>query len=200
MKYTKGITLGTALALLLSGATAQAAGPYAGFSLGYQDIDIDYHYESLSIESAGGSGASFRAVVGYDSFNLAPPYLLGIEANFGQGGAEAKVSIGDLQIKGSAEESYGLAVRFGRYFGQEEVAAYGLLGYQRTNFEASVGSYSADADFDGLRVGGGVDFRVAPQVDLRLQYSRTYYESRTFEGEKFEPEESLFEAGVMFRF
>ncbi|WP_444985828.1 outer membrane protein [Halomonas mongoliensis] len=199
MRSNKGIMLGATLALLMAGGAAQAAGPYAGFSLGYQDIDVDIGYGPFSTEGVGGSGTSFRAVIGYDSFNVAAPFLIGIEANIAQGGAKSSASIGSLKSTISAEESYGIAARFGGYV-SEEVAAYGLLGYQRTSFEQRLGVFSDDANFDGLRLGAGVDFRVAPQLDLRAQYARTWYNSRTFDGVKYDPEESTFEVGVIYRF
>lgn len=195
----KGIMLGAALSLLMAGGAAQAAGPYAGFSVGYQDIDVDIDHRPYSIEGVSGNGTSFRAVLGYDSHNVAEPYLIGVEANIAQGGAKARESVGALRSTLSAEESYGVAARFGGHVG-DEVAAYGLLGYQRTNFESRTGTFSDDANFDGLRLGAGVDFRVAPQLDLRAQYARTWYNSRTFDDVKVDPEESTFEAGVIYRF
>ena len=203
MRHNKGIMLGAALSLLISGA-AQAAGPYAGFSVGYQDIDVGFSESSddfgdVRVDGLGGSGALLRAVVGYDSMNVAAPYLIGVEANLAQGGAKARESAGPLRSTLSAEESYGIAARFGGHV-SDEVAAFGLLGYQRTSFEARTGVFSDDANFDGLRLGAGADFRVAPQLDLRAQYARTWYNSRTFDGVKVDPEESTIEAGVIYRF
>lgn len=196
--HNKGFMLGAALSLLMSGA-AQAAGPYAGFSVGHQDIDVDYTPGSSSTEGISGNGTSFRAVVGYDSLNVPAPYLIGVEANIAQGGAEAKRGTGSDQTRISAEESYGIAARFGGHV-SDEVAAFGLLGYQRTSFEARRGMSSDDRSFDGLRLGAGVDFEVAPQLDLRAQYARAWYNSRTLNDIKVDPEESTIEAGVIYRF
>ncbi|WP_253448303.1 porin family protein [Halomonas sp. Y3] len=203
MATCKRLAAGTVAALLMSGA-AQAAGPYAGFSVGYQDIDVGFSESSaefgdVRVDGLGGSGALFRAVVGYDSMNVAAPYLIGVEANIAQGGADAQVDADGLRTTLSAEESYGIAARFGGHV-SDEVAAFGLLGYQRTSFEARTGVFSEDRNFDGLRLGAGADFRVAPQLDLRAQYARTWYNSRTFNDVKFDPEESTFEVGVIYRF
>lgn len=125
-----------------------------------------------------------------------------------------------------AGRTYGLSVLAG-YNLTEATSFYGRLGYQRTKIKASYNyneSYNyvnddfgfSDSDsysesdsesktFGGVRFGVGMETAISSNVALRLDWSQTHYSSETFSDGQggsitFDPTESVFQAGVSYRF
>ena len=124
---------------------------------------------------------------------------------------------GDYKQEVEAGTSYGLSVLFGKDL-TASTTVYGRLGYQRTEYEVTVSgsnrdTMSEDETFGGVRYGIGMETDLAERLALRLDWSQTQYSDESFsettidpfggsftETDTFEPTESLFQAGVVYKF
>ena len=81
-------------------------------------------------------------------------------------------------------DEWSLGARFG-YLATPRTMVYALAAYTQTDydFKASLanggGSASKTIDFDGIKVGGGVEIAVARNVFLGLEYTHTFYGDET---------------------
>ncbi|MCK8517080.1 porin family protein [Methylonatrum kenyense] len=216
MKPLTGYCSALALAAVLTTGSAHAHnhvqtgtsswdGPYVGVTLGYTDFTMEFRGRDDfgSVRSDfGGSGANYGILAGW-GFTHGQGYLA-FEANFGSSAADSTMSVDGDRIKIDQEESYGLSM-LGGGFVADWLLLYGRLGWQRTNYEASVsGAGSDDEDFDGVRAGLGADMRYNDNLSLRIEYNRIYYSSERFRAgnarTSFEPEEARFELSAIMRF
>ncbi|WFM71357.1 outer membrane beta-barrel protein [Halomonas sp. CKK8] len=120
-------------------------------------------------------------------------------------------------------KTYGIAALAGLEV-TPSTSVYARLGYQRTEFEYSRGwsssseysdpwgsgsssdgdSYSEDESFGGIRYGVGMETAIGERVAVRLDWSQTDYSSEDFDVYdqtiEIDPTESLFQAGVVYKF
>ena len=88
----------------------------------------------------------------------------------------------------------------------DNLLIYGRFGWVRTNAELEVsvtglGSASIDDDFDGLRIGGGVEGMLADNIGIRGEYTYTMYEDvDIIPGVNLDPNQHLFRIGVAYYF
>ncbi len=130
--------------------------------------------------------------------------------------ADAEVSNADWNIERDPEGriysvdkewSVGASARAG-YVLNDAVLLYGragVVGTQfQTNYEIGANDVKQDDFKPGLRVGGGAEIAVSDNATVRLDYTRTEYESYTVDYnvgvDKFRNAENLFRVGVAYRF
>jgi outer membrane immunogenic protein len=178
-------------------------GFYVGGQAGYSDIDDD-------LDGFGGGG-----FVGFGGTN---GILYGsIEAEVGYDGAEGgeDVSGSGFSISADAEAqlTYGVGFRVGAVVA-DDFLIYGRVGWVRTNAELEVAvnvtglgsaSWSEDQDFDGLRIGGGVEGMLADNIGVRGEYTYTMYEDEDVNvfgaiPANIDPDQHLFRVGVAWYF
>lgn len=209
MNKTKSLLVATfAASAVLGAASVASANPefYAGAQLGYQDISLKTVEQGSGFEGTidgeaidGFAGSIFAGT----KFNLNNDFFVGAEANVGTSTAEYKDNFGDGDSgKIEAKISYGIAALAGINL-TADTALYGRLGYQRTKLDFKYDD-SEKLNFNGVRVGVGMETALAQQLALRLDWSQTYYSSKSEQDDwgtfKAEPTESLFQVGVSYQF
>ncbi|MFV3127460.1 outer membrane protein [Niveispirillum sp. KHB5.9] len=187
------------VALVAVGAAPSLAqspfdGAYVGVFTGYSDTNA--------------SAASGAATADID----ADAWLYGAYAGYGKTfdklylGAEAEVGSASLSgnsgtvagfaTKLNANESWGLSVRAG-YLATNDLLVYGRAGWQRTNYDVTVGTgatrFKASDDLDGYRLGGGLEYAVTDNVLVRTEYNYVNYDNTNFR-------ENQLRVGVAYRF
>lgn len=203
----KKVILGTALLL---GATAFSTasmaqdglfgGPYVGVYGGYGWTEADVTGGG-TVEPDGadyGIYAGFKADKLLDStVNQTGLGLTGaVEVSYGWSSADDNV--GGVSIEKDSE--FGISFRPGLSFLNNDSVVnfnpYGILGYRRANYEASIGGLSADEDFDGFELGIGTELVAYGDYGVRVEYSHTFY------GEEggFDPDEDNVRLGVSYHF
>jgi len=205
-------------ALLLAGASSASLAAtqlYLGAQMGYQntDLEVGYSYGSSSEEQdysiSGVAGGLFAGV----RFDINESVFIAPEVNVGtsnaDGGYRWSGTSSNYEVEGEAGTSYGLGVLIGSNL-SASTTVYGRLGYQRTDYELTEsGSFmdtsSDEETFGGVRYGVGMETAVSDQVAVRLDWSQTQYSEEDFAGDwddsySYEPTESLFQAGVVYKF
>ncbi len=191
-----------AASLSLTGiASAQKSnfeGPYVGGQVGYSVINVDVTTSAGSADDDmdGFGGGGF---VGFGGTN---GNLYGsIEAEVGYDGASWSTASGGLTVDVEAQLTFGLGFRIGGVVA-DNLLVYGRIGWVRTNTELSVTSLgSADQDFDGLRIGGGVEGMFGDMIGVRGEYTYTIYEDPfSASGVEFDINQHLFRVGVAYYF
>lgn len=181
-----------------SAQNSKFEGPYVGGQVGYSTINVDVTTSAGSadddMEGFGGGG-----FVGFGGTN---GNLYGsIEAEVGYDGASWSTVSGGLTVDVEAQLTYGVGFRIGGIVA-ENLLIYGRLGWVRTNTELTVTSLgSADQDFDGFRIGGGVEGMLADNFGVRGEYTYTMYEDPfSASGVEFDINQHLFRVGVAYYF
>ena len=173
-------------------------GPYVGGQAGYSIINVDITTSAGSADDDmdGFGGGGF---IGFGGTNGS---LYGsIEAEVGYDGASWSAVSGGLTVDVEAQLTYGVGFRIGGVVA-DDLLLYGRIGWVRTNMELSVTSLgSADQDFDGFRIGGGVEGMLADRIGVRGEYTYTMYEDPfSVSGVEFDINQHLFRVGVAYYF
>lgn len=202
MKYI----LMTGAALLAFTATNPASademgmGPYVGAYGGYGWTESDTS-AGVDVDPEGGDYgiyAGFQADGLLDkTINRTGLALTGaLEVYYGWSGADDTVGGVDFE----KDHEYGIRFRPGLAFIDRvspiDIAPYGIIGYRRTNYDASVAGLSTDEDFDGFELGIGTELVAYDNVGIRLDYTHVWY------GEEngFDPDEDNIRVGVGYHF
>ena len=140
-------------------------GFYVGGQAGYSIIDVDISVAGVGSASDDMDGFGGGGFIGFGGTNGS---LYGsIEAELGYDGADWSESAGGISADLEAQLTYGLGFRAG-WIAADNLLIYGRVGWIRTNVEASVtGLGSDDEDFDGLRIGGGVEGKIGDNIGVR---------------------------------
>lgn len=173
-------------------------GLYVGAQAHYSIINVDVTTSAGSadddMEGFGGGG--------FVGFGGTSGNLYGsIEAEVGYDGADWSATSGGLTADVEAQLTFGLSFRVGAVVA-DDFLIYGRVGWIRTNTELSVTNLgSADEDFDGGRIGVGVEGVFVDNIGIRGEYSYTMYED-PFEasGVEFDINQHLFRVGVSYYF
>ncbi|MFD2191104.1 outer membrane protein [Pistricoccus aurantiacus] len=203
-----------ASSLILAGfsATALAASPqpYIGGQVGYQSVSAEVNQGSTTSAAyadqdlSGIQGGLFAGM----KFTLANDFFIAPEINVGTSNADGKLRTDNVNVKAEAKESYGAGLLAGLE-ATRNTDVYARVGYQRTKFEVrqsvdGAGSRTEDDNYNGFRYGVGVQTAIAPQMDLRLDWSQTSYSDNSYKESgskvKFDPTENLVQLGIAYNF
>lgn len=197
----KKILLASAMIMAMSGpALAQGyddgyddpmTGLYVGAMGGYGWNDSDTPAAGVDLDV---DGASYGVFVGYKIDQW-------LESNLGMTGAvEAHFdwsSADDSVGTTSADKDYSWGVQFRPGISiSDTINPYGIIGYERANFDLTAPGFSGDEDFDGFELGLGTELVSYGDIGVRLEYSHTWY------GEEagFDPDEHEVRAGIAYHF
>ena len=172
--FRNAILAASALALATSAATAaQAAtetGPYVGVAATVDATNADLGV----VDSLGATGVGASAFAGY-TIALGNGLFVAPEANIDLNSVEAKVADGTDVLRAKARWGWGVGARVG-YDLSDSTAGYLRAGYARNQIKVVTNGIADKAWGDGVRVGGGVETRLAPQLRLRAEYNYVNYE------------------------
>jgi outer membrane immunogenic protein len=154
-------------------------GPYMGVYGGYgwQDGDID---GAGDVELDGGDYgvyAGFKADTLLD--NTVNQLGLGLTGavEIYYGWSDSDQTIGALSLEKNHE--YGISFRPGLSIIDDlspvDVNPYGILGYKRAEFEATIPGASGDETYDGFELGIGTEVVAYDNVGVRIEYAHTWY-------------------------
>ena len=76
------------------------------------------------------------------------------------------------------------------------IKPYGILGYRRTNFQASGGGASVDEEYNGFELGLGSELMAYNAFGVRLDYTHVFYK----EDDGLDPSEDNLRLGVAYHF
>ncbi len=166
------------------------SGLYGGFGLGAVSTTSSLDGAGINVDGIGMSGFAYGAQAGFGFPLGGSPWIAGAELGIGSNTGEYKSSIPAISWSGKVTQNYSFTAdaRLGRTFG--ETLLYGKLGYAYADFDTSVGGLG----FNGLRVGGGAETRLAGSLTGRVEAIYTAYDSGTKGGIKYEPSS----VGMMF--
>ena len=142
-----------AVAAFSAPAFAQDAAPFTGPRAG-----VTVGYDSLGDEE----GVSYGVTAGYD---------LPVGQNFTFG---PEVSFGDATVDApgvDASRDLAASVRLG-YVENPQFLAFAKIGYADTRFEL----LGTNANYEGVRFGGGLEFALTNNAYVSAEYQRTEYE------------------------
>ncbi len=190
-----------ALAMLSTPVVAQTeARSWTGFYLGiHGGLDantIGVDAGPFGVDGLSANGVAFGAHGGVDWQLPGSSLVIGIGADGTFSNAEFTVSPGILSA--SIERSYSAYARIGMSLG--DVLPYVLAGYSWAEAKATMGGGSASEDLQGLLLGGGVEFRLAPGVTLAGEYRYTKFDDVDAGFVTLEPERHEVRAAVRYRF
>ena len=198
---TKSLIFAVTCAACLSIAGTASAqdsifeGWYLGAQAGYSDTSADL--TGAVVDSGDGDGIGGGAFIGFGGTN---GILYGsIEAEIGYDGADWSQSRAGGTDEVETELTYGVGFRVGAVVA-DNLLIYGRIGFIRTNADYSfTGIGSGDEDFNGGRIGGGVEGKFG-SVGVRGEYTYTNYEENTVLGVEVDPDQHLFRVGVAYYF
>lgn len=216
IKWTKNIIKTGGLVfvgmMLAMGAQAREGG-FAGVQGGWMDSNTELTLEEpgvgkVSIDGLDADGFVGGAFIGYGWRGISG--FFAVEANLGVSNAKADLKDGDYKGELEAGTTYGAGVLMGRDL-VGDGAVFLRLGWQETEFELSerypsMGyAWSKEKRHGGPRAGIGVVLPASPTLDWRLEWYKTWYEDLDYSDVPgmevvLEPTESIFSAGVSFRF
>lgn len=156
--------------------TADYTGGYVGIVTGYDSVDLN----TAGVDNPQGLAYGFSA--GYDV--QAGPAVLGIEGEITESTARLKDGAG-AEVAAASRDLY-LGGRIGLVAGKTLI--YAKAGYTNARIETILGNENGD----GVRVGGGVEYRLTPKVALKGEYRYSNYEA--------DLERQQVTVGVAFRF
>ncbi|MCD1625701.1 outer membrane beta-barrel protein [Seohaeicola saemankumensis] len=191
------------------------AGFYAGAQIGHGTLQSD----NTGLRPDDGAPAftlsATRAGQGFTGGGYAG---YGIQQNgFYIGGeAEIELSSADWNIERSPvgriysvekKATAGLGVRLG-YVLNDNVLLYARAGVVRSDFDVAYSFRSAavsqSTTLDGVRMGGGVEFAIGENTNVRLDYTHTTYDSNAVDYglgvDNFDTKERLFRVGLTRQF
>lgn len=169
-------------------ATAEAR--ISGLS-GYSDDSVKIGAEDILTKS--------DLILGYGK--QFDNFYFGGEANYSFGFLDDQVAESDgTQLDVESNNGYGVAAR-GGYILTPETLAYVKLGYQQREFELSADGESAEEDFSGYVIGGGMAYQIpATPVSIRAEAARIDYGDESNEGIEAEPTETTVDLQAVYRF
>lgn len=175
-------------------------GPYAGVYGGYGWTDADNQNGADPSPDGGDYGiyAGFMADTLLDStINKTGLGLTGaIELHYGW--SDADDTVGGVNVEKNDE--FGVSFKPGMAFLNNDyivdVNPYGIIGYRRTEFEATSAGVSNKEDYDGFELGIGTKIMAWDHIGVRLDYTHVWY------GEEngIDPDEDNIRLGVGYNF
>ena len=114
-----------------------------------------------------------------------------IEAHYAWSTADEE--IGGITLEKDSE--FGISFRPGISI-SERFNPYGIIGYKRTEFDASGFGLSASEDYNGVELGLGAEVLSYGNIGFRLEYAHTWYD----EDDGLDVDEDTIRAGVSYNF
>lgn len=167
-------------------------GAYFGAYGGYGWTDLD---SSVGTADVNGGDYGLFAGMKLDQWLQNNIGINGaLEVFYGWSGADDTVAGIDVE----KDHEWGINFRPGLSFLSMNGAInpYGIIGYRRTNFEASAGAIAGDEDYNGLDLGIGTEVMSWNNVGLRLDYTHTFYEEKN----GIDPDEDNLRVGLAYHF
>lgn len=168
--------------------TGAYLGAYGGY--GWSDLDT-------SVGDANVDGGDYGIFAGFkiDQWLQSNMGMTGaIEVFYGWSGADDNVAGIDVE----KDHEWGINFRPGLSFLSMSGAInpYGIIGYRRTNYEASAGAISGDEDYNGMDLGIGTEIVTWDNIGMRVDYTHTFY------GDKngIDPDEDNIRVGLAYHF
>jgi len=208
MNYTKSKLTGAIAALMICAPMAAAApaltasGFYLGAQAGWNDTTLEGNSNNYSVEGISASGVSGGAFAGYQA--KIPSGILAIEINAGSSSAEFEQTEAGAQQSITSDMSYGISARLGTDIAQA-TQFYGLVGYQSTDFEltledstpGSASNFKDSKSSGGASIGFGIQAQMTDALAMRVQWTRTLHDEKTFGDLKIDPSTSQVSIGFM---
>lgn len=173
--------------------TGAYIGAYGGY--GWTDVETDI----AGADDFDVNGWDYGLFAGYkfDEFmGNSMGMNAAIEAFYGWSNADDDDDIVAASVE--KDHEWGINFRPGLSFLSMGTAInpYGIIGYRRTNFDASAAGVSDDEDFDGLDLGIGTELVAWGNVGMRIDYTHTFYE----ENGGVDPDEDDIRVGLAYHF
>lgn len=173
-------------------------GFYAGGEVGRDVVTINEKESATSTDFAYALRGFDAGVVGGYGQTFDNTYYLGAEAHANISNADDEVG----GVKTRLKYTYGVDAIPG-YMLSDNTMAYGRVGFERGKFEAkdSTGAKASD-NRNGLRVGLGLQTKVADQIAVRGEYDYTRFQKK--DGNLFtsneRPTNNAFKVGLTYYF
>ena len=174
----KSFVLALAASSVLFAVPALAGDGFAGFNVG---VHGGYNFANDQFEAPGtdfsGSGDGFIGGLhgGYTA-SLGERMLLGAEAEVDWAETKSKVEAGGTTVEINQGLGFGASAIVGATL-NEDVMAYGKVGYYSAEFEAETnGTAAGDERVGGLKWGIGTQYMVTEGVSMRGEFSQVRFE------------------------
>ncbi|MFY8093919.1 MAG: outer membrane protein [Niveispirillum sp.] len=187
------------VALVAVGAAPSLAqspfdGAYVGVFTGYSDTNASATSGTANA-NIDADAWLYGAYAGYGK--TFDKLYLGAEAELGSASLSSNSgTVAGFATKLDANESWGLSARAG-YLVADDVLLYGRAGWQRTNYDVTVGTganrIKVGDNLDGYRLGGGLEYALTDNVLVRTEYNYVNYDDTNFR-------ENQVRVGVAYRF
>jgi len=200
----KLILAGTALLTGTVIAVPASAEIFNGLYIGAQ---AGYDKNAVNVDGSGGhinnkSDLAYGVMAGLD-LKVSPNIVAGVEADMSLNSNDFNFSDGTTIIDGKAKREFSLTGRLG-YLLADRILFYGKAGYANESFRFSDSLSTSKHNFDGFKYGGGVEVGLLPNLGVRLEYTRTNYNSGsapiTSTATTFSPDTSRVMLGASFYF
>jgi outer membrane immunogenic protein len=155
--------------------TPSFSGPYVGVIAGYDKLDIN----TTGVKNP--TGLAYGVDLGYDY--QAGNVVFGIEGEAAE--STGNIKSGNVEIATAGRDLY-VGGRVG--FIVSNTLLYTKVGYTNARVDTTAGSDNGD----GIRFGGGAEYRLTPNVSLKAEYRYSNYEA--------DVERHQLVAGAAFRF
>ncbi|HRQ59914.1 MAG TPA: outer membrane beta-barrel protein [Alphaproteobacteria bacterium] len=174
------------------------AGFYVGGFGGYSWTDGEINGSTLDV-----NGADYGGFVGVDLPTLFDSFSglkLALEGHYAGSSADDMKTISGVPVTIEKDHEWGVSLRPGLSFMDKYspfgISPYGIIGYRRTQFEASTPAGSNKEDFNGFELGIGTELIAYQDFGIRLDYSHVFY------GEEagIDPDENDLRLGVAYHF
>lgn len=146
-------------------------------------------YDDLSLLSLDGLSSAGFVGGGRIGFDYARwRFLVGAFGSYNFSNQETELGVltgfGGPTFTAEKQGEWDAGVRLG-YIVAPKTLAYVLAAYTQTSYEVNGPKGKiADQDFSGVKVGGGVEFAVAQNVFLGVEYAHTFYQDEDWLDDK----------------
>jgi len=207
------------IALLLAGVAmqAQAADNGGAFNGGYAGVLAGYEsFNAKSTDTGIGSLAGLSSSGNYGATGTTGGIFAGYGKEFGKFylGAEAEASLGNAQEKTNItlgnsyvytdvqhKYDYGLSIRPG-FLVSDNLLLYTRIGFVRSRFDDN--ATDTNVNLNGLRLGLGTEFALSNNLNARLDWVYTNYQSNNYSDayqiSKTDTSSNAFRVGLAYHF
>jgi outer membrane immunogenic protein len=168
-----GTALLTGTVVALPASAEVFNGLYIGAQAGYDKNAV--HVDGSGVHINNKSDLAYGVMAGLD-LKVSPNIVAGVEADMSLNSNDFNFSDGTTIIDGKAKRTFSLTGRLG-YLLADRILFYGRAGYANQSFRFSDSLNTSKHNFDGFKYGGGVEVGLLPNLGVRLEYTRTNYNS-----------------------